>query len=438
MHLGKHDLKNRNDLSRLKPSPPKKNIFRLLGPGLITGASDDDPSGVATYSQAGASLGYAMLWTMVVSFPLMAAVQRISGVIGRVTGHGIAGNMRRSCPGWLTITCITLMVVANLINIGADISAMGAAVQLLIGGPPLVYATVLCVASLLLQVFIPYTQYVKFLKWLTLVLFSYVGTVFVVRVPWIEALKNTFVPTLSFNAEFFTVLAAIFGTTISPYLLFWQSSQEVEEVRIVKAARPLIEAPEQAAVQLNRIEIDTYIGMGVSNVVAFFIILTTAVTLHAHGRTDIQTASQAAEALRPVAGRFAFLLFSLGIIGTGLLALPVLAGSAAYAIAEGLGWKTGLELKPARAKFFYGVLVVVMLLGFLLNFIHVDPIKALFWSAVVNGLVAPPIMVVMMRLANDRGVMKSFVISKWLSGMGWLATAVMFLVAALSVVTWLK
>ena len=437
LHPPSEDIKPGGDLTQIAPSPPKKNIFRLLGPGLITGASDDDPSGIATYSQAGAKFGYAVLWTMVVSYPLMTAVQRISGEIGRVTGHGIAGNMRKTCPGWITTSCITAMVFANIINIGADVSAMGAAVQLVAGGPALVYSITLAIASLLFQIYIPYTQYVKILKWLTLVLFAYVATVFVVKVPWLEALKNTFVPSISHSSEFVTVLAAIFGTTISPYLFFWQSSQEVEEVRIVKGDKPLIKAPQQAAVQLNRIEIDTYIGMGFSNIVAFFIMLTAATTLHLNGKTDIDTAAQAAEALRPIAGSFAFLLFSLGIIGTGLLALPVLAGSAAYAIGEALRWRTGLELKPKRAKKFYGALATIMIAGLALNFVPINPIKALFWAAVVNGIVAAPIMIIMMRIGSDPKVMKSFVISKTLKTFGWLATAVMALVAGSSIATWL-
>ena len=424
------------DLSRLSPVPPRENFFRLLGPGLITGASDDDPSGIATYSQAGAKFGLSVLWTMVFSYPLMTAVQRISGEIGRVTGHGIAGNMRLTCPRWLTIGCIGTMVGANLINIGADIAAMGEATKLIFGGPMLLYAGIFAVGSLLLQVFIPYTRYVKVLKWLTLVLFSYVATVFVVQVPWLEALKNTFIPAISFSSEFLTVLAAIFGTTISPYLLFWQSSEEVEEVRVVKESHALVRAPGQAMAQLKRIEIDTYIGMAFSNIVAFFIMLTTAVTIHLHGSTDIQTASQAAEALRPVAGPLAFTLFSIGIVGTGLLALPVLAGSAAYAIGEAMRWRTGLEIKPARAKKFYMILTGMMLGGFALNLVQVDPIKALFWSAVINGLVAPPTMIAMMKIARDPSVMKSFVISKSLTVLGWCATGIMLAVAMLSAVSW--
>ncbi|HEY2083773.1 MAG TPA: Nramp family divalent metal transporter [Verrucomicrobiae bacterium] len=408
----------------------------MLGPGLITVASDDDTSGIATYSQAGAQLGYSTLWTMVVAYPLMTAVQLISALIGRVTGCGIAANMRRHFPPAFMYFCVGLMVLGNMINIGADIAAMGAAAQLIFGGEHLLYAAVFAIGSLLLQIFIQYTKYVKILKWLTLVLFSYVGIVFAVHVPWREVLKGIFFPSLSLNSGFLTVLAAIFGTTISPYLFFWQASEEVEEVKCVKEDKPLIKAPEQAPAQIHRIDLDTYIGMAVSNVIAFFIMVTTATTLHASGKTDIQTAAQAAEALRPIAGRFAFLLFALGIIGTGLLALPVLAGSASYAVGEIFKWRTGLEAKPHRAKKFYGLLAAIMLAGLALNLIHLDPIRALFWSAVVNGIIAPPILVAMMLLASRTEVMRQFVISTRLKIMGWIATTVMAIVAIGSIVGW--
>ncbi len=431
------DLKKKADFEQVASQPPRKNLLKLLGPGLVTGASDDDPSGIATYAQAGAQFGFSTLWTMVLAYPLMTAIQMISGQIGRVTGHGIAGNMRRICPPWISTLCIGAMVVANTINIGADVAAMGAAVKLVIGGPAIAYAVSLATLSLLLQIFLPYTRYVKILKWLTLVLFSYVITVFVVRVPWNTALKNTFIPSFQPSAEYFTVLAAIFGTTISPYLLFWQASQEVEEVRSIKDDKPLVKAPEQAPSQLNRITIDTCIGMGFSNLVAYFIILTTAAVLHASGKTDIQTAADAAEALRPVAGQFAFILFSLGIIGTGLLALPVLAGSAAYGISEAMRWRSGLEIQPRRAPKFYAVLAIVMVAGIALNFVHLDPIKALFWAAVVNGLVAPPLMVVLMLIGSKTEIMKTFTISRRLRVVGWMATGLMFAVAVLSVSGWI-
>lgn len=434
---GQANLKKQVEFGQIASPPRGKKLFRLLGPGLVTGASDDDPSGIATYAQAGAQFGFSTLWTMVLAYPLMSAIQLISGEIGRVTGHGIAGNMRRICPPWISTLCIGAMVIANTINIGADVAAMGAAVKLVVGGPAIAYAVFLATMSLLLQVFLPYTRYVKILKWLTVVLFSYVITVFVVHVPWGTALKDTFIPSFHPSTEYFTVLAAIFGTTISPYLLFWQASQEVEEVRSIKEDKPLVKAPEQARVQLGRITIDTWIGMGFSNLVAYFIILTTAAVLHASGKTDIQTAADAAEALRPVAGQFAFVLFSLGIIGTGLLALPVLAGSAAYGISEAMRWRSGLEVKPRRAPKFYAVLAIVMAVGIALTLVHLDPIKALFWAAVINGLVAPPLMVVMMLIGSKTGIMKTFTLSRKLKVVGWLATGLMFAVAGLSVAGWI-
>ena len=410
----------------------------MLGPGLITGASDDDPSGIGTYSQVGAQFGYAMLWTMLFSYPLMSGIQEISARIGRVTGRGIAGNMRKYYPRWLTYIVAGLLVIANVINLGADLSAMGAAVQLLIGGSALLYSILFAVFSLLLQIFVPYKKYVNFLRWLTLVLFTYVATVFVVRVPWGEALQGTFIPTIEFKADYFAGLIAVLGTTISPYLFFWQASQEVEEIDRAPTEQALAESPYQAPTQIGRIKADTYIGMGISNLIAFFIILTSAVTLHAHGKTDIQSATQAAEALRPVAGDFAFALFTAGIIGTGLLAVPVLAGSAAYAVSGVFGWSASLERQALQAKRFYGVLAAATLIGLGLNFTSIDPIKALFWAAVINGVLAGPVMVVIMLMATNPAVMSQFIISRRLRITGWLATAVMLIAAGGLFVTWGK
>lgn len=410
----------------------------MLGPGLITGASDDDPSGIGTYSQVGAQFGYAMLWTMLFSYPLMSGIQEISARIGRVTGRGIAGNMRKYYPRWLTYIVAGLLVIANVINLGADLGAMGAAVQLLIGGSALLYSIIFAVISLLLQIFVPYKKYVNFLRWLTLVLFTYVATVFVVRVPWGEALQGTFIPTIEFKADYFAGLIAVLGTTISPYLFFWQASQEVEEIDRAPTEQALAEAPYQAPMEIVRIKADTYIGMGISNLIAFFIILTSAVTLHAHGKTDIQSATQAAEALRPVAGDFAFALFTAGIIGTGLLAVPVLAGSAAYAVSGVFGWSASLERQALQAKRFYGVLAAATLIGLGLNFTSIDPIKALFWAAVINGVLAGPVMVVIMLMATNPAVMSQFIISRRLRITGWLATAVMLIAAAGLFVTWGK
>ncbi|MBV9488937.1 MAG: divalent metal cation transporter [Verrucomicrobia bacterium] len=416
--------------------PPPRRFLQTLGPGLITGASDDDPSGIATYSQAGAQFGFSLLWTSLFSYPLMAAVQEISARVGRVTGRGIAGNMRRNYPRWLVFPLITLVLVANTLNLAADISAMGAALQLLVGGHPAVYAILFALGSLVLQIFVPYTHYASLLKWLSLSLLAYVGTVFTVHVPWAAVLRQTALPPISLSAEYLTALLAVLGTTISPYLFFWQASAEVEEVKGAPREKPLRRAPEQAPAQLARIKLDTYLGMAASNVIAFFIILTAAATLHATGKTDIGTAAEAAEALRPVAGPFASLLFASGVIGTGLLAIPVLAGSAAYAVSEALRWRTGLGRKPTEAVGFYGVLSAATLIGLGLTLTSLDPIRALFWSAVLNGIVAVPIMLVMMLMATNTKVMGAFTISGWLRLLGWTATAVMALASIGLFATW--
>jgi NRAMP (natural resistance-associated macrophage protein)-like metal ion transporter len=395
----------------------------------VTGASDDDPSGIATYSQVGAQFGFGMLWTMPFSYPLMVAIQIISAMIGRVTGHGIAGNMRRFHPRWLLYGIVLLVLVANIINLGADIGAMGAAMGLITHGPVFLFSIAFTLVCVVLQVFVPYHRYVNILKWLTFSLFAYVATAFVVHVPWGQALHATFLPSFKWKADYMTSFIAVLGTTISPYLFFWQASEEVEDETAARDESPLIRAPRQAPYQLSRIRMDTYTGMAFSNLVAFFIILTVAVTLHSHGITDIQTSAQAAEALKPVAGRFAFLLFTVGIVGTGLLAVPVLAGSAAYAVGEALQWPVGLERKPLQAKGFYTVLTAAMLLGLGLNFVHLDPIKALFWSAVINGVAAGPIMIVMMMMTADRRIMGQFTLKAPLRIAGWIATFVMLAAA---------
>lgn len=417
---------------------PVGRFLRILGPGLVTGASDDDPSGIGTYSQVGAQFGFGMLWTMLFSYPLMVSIQLISARIGRVTGHGIAGNLRRHYPRWLLLPLVFLLVVANTINIGADLGAMGAALHLLIGGTAVWYTVLFGVVSLLLQVFIPYKRYVGILKWLTLAVFSYVATVFAVSIPWGEVAVRTLLPHVTLSSEYITAIVAVLGTTISPYLFFWQASQEVEELQAVRADKPLKVAPEQAGAQLERIELDTYFGMGISNLVAFFIILTTAVTLNRHGVHDIESAAQAAEALRPLAGEFAFILFAAGIVGTGLLAVPVLAGSAAYGVAEALAWRTGLERKPGRAKGFYGVIVAATIIGVAVNFTGINPVKALFWTAVINGVIAVPILVVIMLMAARPEVMGQFVVSVRLRVMGWITTSVMALSVVGMLMTWPK
>jgi NRAMP (natural resistance-associated macrophage protein)-like metal ion transporter len=430
---------------RACPVEKKKGLLARLGPGLITGASDDDPSGIGTYSQAGAAYGYGLLWTMLFSLPLMASVQEVSARIGRISGRGLAGNIRRHYPAWLLYPVVCLLVLANTINLGADIGAMGDALALLVGGPALVYAAAFAAACVLLQVFASYPRCSKVLKWLTLVLFSYVATAWFVHVPWREALRATVRPSVHFDGDYWATFIAILGTTISPYLFFWQASQETEEIRANPDQEPLKRAPEQAREQFGRIRLDTYVGMAFSNLVAFFIILAAAVTLHAHGVTDVASSAQAAEALRPLAGRLAFTLFALGIVGTGLLAVPVLAGSAAYAVGEALKWPTGLDRKPLDARGFYGVLAAATLLGLVMNFpavqrvTHLTPIKALFWAAVINGVVAVPIMAVMMLMTHNRKVMGPYTrISRILRCFGWLATAVMAAAAAGMFLTWKK
>lgn len=422
---------------------PKRNWLRWLGPGLITGASDDDPSGIATYSQAGADFGFGLLWTMLFTFPLMCAVQEISGRIGRVTGHGIAGNIRRYYSPWLLYPLVILLALANTFNLGADIGAMGEALKLLIGGNALLYACAFAALCVILQTFVPYKKYSVYLKWLTPVLFSYVATALVVHVPWGHALKETIIPRFTRSSDYWTTFIAILGTTISPYLFFWQASQETEEIRDKPLDHALIDAPEEAPEQFARIRVDTFAGMFLSNMIAFFIILAAAVTLHIKGIKTIDTAAQAAEALRPLAGRFAFTLFAIGIIGTGLLAVPVLAGSAAYAVGEALKWPTGLDRKPLAAKGFYRVLAVATLLGLAMNFpliqkyTHLTPIRALFWSAVFNGIVAVPIMAVMMLITANPKAMRNFAgISPVLRILGWLATAVMTAASVGMFLTW--
>jgi NRAMP (natural resistance-associated macrophage protein)-like metal ion transporter len=401
-----------------------------LGPGLITGAADDDPSGIATYSQVGSQFGFAFLWTMVLSYPLMAGIQEISARIGLVTGRGLAANLRAHFSRPLLHAVVVLLLVANVINIGADIGAMADVLRMLLGGHLLVYIVGFGVLSVGLQVFIPYRRYVPYLKWLCLSLLTYVGVVFAVSLPWHRVLAATFVPSFERSRESMTAIVAIFGTTISPYLFFWQAAEEVEEQKLEPRSSPLKDAPRQAGAQLGRMVVDTWFGMGVSNIIGFFVILTAAAVFNAHGVTDIQTTSQAAEALRPAAGRLAYLLFALGIIGTGLLAVPVLAGSAAYAVGEAYGWPVGLEKKPRRAPWFYATIAISTSAGVLLNATHVDPIKALFWSAVVNGVSSAPIMVVIMLLATRRQVMGAFRLPPRLRVLGWSATGVMMVAAS--------
>jgi NRAMP (natural resistance-associated macrophage protein)-like metal ion transporter len=424
-----HDAR-RSSITRLDKPPIHKRILGALGPGLITGASDDDPSGIGTYSQAGAQFGFAIGWTMLFSYPLMVAIQETSARVGRTTGHGIAGTIRAHYPGWLLHSVVALLFLANTINIGADLSAMGDAVQLLIGGPRTVYVVLLAAICAGLQIFVSYGRYAPFLKWMTLSLFAYFATLMVIQLDWLELARGVFVPSFSTDSEFWTTVVAVLGTTISPYLFFWQAAQECEDIRAHPERQALRKAPRQGAAEIDRIRADTYVGMAVSNLVALAIIATTAATLHASGMLDIRTSAQAAAALKPLAGEFAFVLFALGIVGTGMLAIPVLAGSAAYALAEARGWPIGLAKQPQRAPAFYATIAIATMCGVLLNFLPVDPIRALFLSAVVNGMVAAPVMAIIMLLATSKRVMGRFVIGPGLQLFGWTATAVMAVAAA--------
>jgi NRAMP (natural resistance-associated macrophage protein)-like metal ion transporter len=407
------------------PALARASLFARLGPGLITGAADDDPSGIATYSQAGAQFGVNMLWTVVLTYPLMAAVQSVSARIGRVTGHGLAANMARIFPRPVVGLLVALLFVANTVNIGADLAAMGAAGRLISGWDEHALTVAVALVSLGLQIFIPYHVYVRYLKWLTLVLFAYVGVVIAVKIDWSETLRRTLAPELTLTPAALTTIVAVFGTTISPYLFFWQASEEVEEEEADADAAPLLEKPEQAPRELSRIRWDTYLGMAFSNAIAFFIILTAAMTLAPAGRSDIQTSAEAAEALRPIAGPFAFVLFALGIVGTGLLAVPVLAGAAAYALSESSGWTSGLEKKWREAPAFYAVIALSVLIGLGIDYAPLDPIKALFWSAVLNGVIAVPIMIATMLVASSRHEMGDFIATRSQLWFGWAATGLM-------------
>ena len=368
-----------------------------------------------------------MLWTMLFSFPLMAAMQEICARLGRITGAGIAANLRNHYPKPVLYSVVLLLCVANIFNLGADITAMGAAARLVFGGNLNAYAVAFGLFSLLLQIFLPYRNYVRYLKWLTLALFAYVATAFVVHVPWVSVIHATIVPRISWKADYWMALVAVFGTTISPYLFFWQTSEEAEEVRINQGEGPLKRKPWQAFTQFQRIRFDTRIGMGLSNLIAFFIILTTGVTIHASGSAaGIQTSADAAKALRPLAGQFAFLLFALGIVGTGLLAIPVLAGSAGYAVSESFRWRASLESKPEQAPKFYLIITAATVIGLGLNFLGMNPIRALYWSAVLNGIVAVPLMVILMFMSTNSVVVGKFFLPRYLRIMGWFATAVMF------------
>jgi NRAMP (natural resistance-associated macrophage protein)-like metal ion transporter len=405
--------------------PGRFGWLKFIGPGVVTGASDDDPSGIGTYSQAGAQLGFGISWTMVITFPLMVAIQEISARVGRTTGKGIASIIREHYPAWLLQGLVALLFGANVINIGADLAAMADAVKLLVGGPGLLYVIVFGVGCAAAQILIEYETYVRYLKWSCLSLFTYVFALAVIKIPWIEALKGLFIPRIAWTSDYFTTLVAIAGTTISPYLFFWQASQEAEDVRVKPERQPLLLRGWQARGAFSRIRADTAAGMGFSNLIAISIIIMTAATLHANGVKNIATSSQAAQALQPIAGHFAAIIFTLGIVGTGLLAVPVLAGSAAYAVAEAGGWPVGLARAPRDAVVFYVTLALAAGIGIGINFTPISPISALYWSAVINGVVAVPIMVILMIMAGRGRVMGDFTIGPVLKTLGWTATVAM-------------
>jgi NRAMP (natural resistance-associated macrophage protein)-like metal ion transporter len=407
-----------------KDETSRSNFFSRLGPGLITGAADDDPSGIGTHSQIGAQFGYGLSWTFLFSFPLMVAIQEVAAQIGRVTGAGIARNLRRHYPRPLLVLMVALLLIANIVNLGADLAAMGAAVGLLIGGPLWLYTLLFGVFCVVVEVWLSYERYASVLKWTTLSLFAYVAVVIVAHVPWGEALTSLVVPRIEYTGAYATAVVAILGTTISPYLFFWQASQEIEEQKRHKA-KPLCITPKDAGPELKRIRIDTLTGMAFSSIVSLAIVFATAATLHANGVRDIETSAQAAEALRPIAGNFAFALFALGIIGTGLLAVPVLAGSAAYAVTEMFGMASSLDAKPTKARLFYGTIAVTTMLGVSLQYIGIDPARALYWAAVVNGVLAAPLMVMMMLIVRNPRAMGRLTLGTRATITGWFATLMM-------------
>ncbi len=409
----------------------KEHPLARVGPGLITGVADDDPSGIVTYSQAGAQFGLNMLWTMPLAFPLMAAIQSMCARIGRVTGKGLAANIKDAFPPIVLQGVVLLLLVANTLNIAADIAAMGEVSELVTGFNRHLMTVIFVFGTLLLQVFVPYHRYVVYLKWLTLSLLAYAAVLFTVHVPWGQVALRTVWPDLTPDSKTATVVVGVFGTTISPYLFFWQTSEEVEDMKIRQDAAPLRRDEHSARPELRRIRWDTWSGMFYSDLTAYFIILATAVTLNVAGVKDIETAAQAASALRPLAGDFAFMLFALGILGVGLIGVPVLAGSAAYAFSEAMGWSWGLELKATDARGFYGVIAISVLAALIIQYSPINPMKALFWSAVINGIVAVPLMVVIILLVSKKSVMGLFTAGRSTIILGWIATVIMGLAAFL-------
>ncbi|MGG1946658.1 divalent metal cation transporter [Trinickia sp. NRRL B-1857] len=403
----------------------KEHPLSRVGPGLITGVADDDPSGIATYSQAGAQFGLNMLWTMPLAYPLMAAVQSMCANLGRVTGKGLAANIKTAFPPVVLRSVVLLLLVANTLNIAADVAAMGEVAELVSGVNRHLMTAFFVFGTLVLQVFVPYHRYVFFLKWLTVALLAYAAVLLTVHVPWGQVALRTVWPRFTPDASAAAVVVGVFGTTISPYLFFWQASEEVEDMQTSQGGAPLVRDARASGTELRRIRWDTWSGMLYSDVAAYFIILATAVTLHVAGITDINTAAQAASALRPLAGNFTYLLFALGILGVGLIGVPVLAGSGAYALSEAMGWKEGLERKVGDARGFYGIIAVSVLAGLAIQYSPISPMKALFWSAVINGVVAVPLMVVIIILVSKKSVMGAFTASRPLIILGWIATAIM-------------
>jgi NRAMP (natural resistance-associated macrophage protein)-like metal ion transporter len=420
--------------------PNKQDFASRLGPGLITGAADDDPSGIATYSQAGAQFRFALVWTLFLTMPLMIGIQMLSARIGFVTHEGLAANIDKMCPRWLTVPLIGLLVVANTINIAADIGAMGEAVKLLAGGPQALYVLGFGAVCIGTQIYFSYERTVRLLKYLTLALFAYVAVILAVSVPWKRAVIESIEPWSHLPdgvaaKDYAAIVVAVLGTTISPYLFFWQASQEVEDSHRRPNVRELREHPEYIAEHLSRIKQDTFVGMTFSNLIALCIVIATAVTLNQQGITNIQTSAQAAQALRPVAGEFAFAVFAMGIIGTGLLAVPVLAGSAAYAVSELFGWRAGLSHGFREARGFYVIIIAATGIGTAMSTFEVDPIRALVWSAIVNGVISVPIMVVLMLIGQSERLMGKYTISFRHRFFGWAATLVMAVAVAFMLAT---
>jgi len=414
---------------------PVKRLLMVLGPGLITGASDDDPSGIGTYTQAGAAFGFATLWTAPVTLPMMAAVQLICAKIGMVSGIGLAGVLRKHYARWVVYASISLLVIANTINAGTDIGAIAAAVNLLLPIPAWALVVPVAIGIVTVQVLGSYALISRIFKWLTLTLFAYIAAAFLAKPHWREVLMGTVVPTLRFDHQYLMTLVAILGTTISPYLFFWQASQEVEEE--LNMGRLTVAEREGATDQEIKIaEIDVDAGMLFASIVFYFVILASAATLHVAGKTNIQTATEAAEALKPLSGGLASILFALGLIGSGFLAVPVLTGSSAFAIGEAFGWKCGLDEKLHTAPRFYAVIIISTLVGLLINFLKIEPVTALFWTAVINGVLAPPLLVMIMLVSNNRKVMGDRVNGKLTNFIGWTLDAVMSAAALGMFVHW--